>query len=899
MSFMDSSSGMPTDEPARQEAPSSRLGAVLSILGFSPGSGTPGTRVTVTGSGFTGAGYVLFNGRESPAVTVVTDNRLIAEVPQGATSGPITISGPSGTASSIGAFSVIPLAGQPPIVTSFSPPSGATGTRVTLSGQNLYPASSVLMGGTSVPILSTTPSQVVVEVPRGVLSSRITVNTPVGSATSQGSFIVLQALPGPSISGFQPFSGPAGTQVIIEGDHFAGVLRVAFNGFISPAVSVVSNNRIIAQAPAGAGTGPLQVDTYVGTTQSAASFTVTGSQAAVPRVQGFSPPSAQAGTSILITGANFTGVTAVKFNGKDAMAFQVLSAGQLSAMVPLGATTGLVSVTSPAGTGTSNVAFAVLPGTVPGPRSLKKRGAGAIAPQTTDILATLRAGDVFTDELMAERFISGIPVLDQVKLTLEGDIPASSETLQPNRIFTFSGVSVLRVDSTPAVPRATYTLVVRGVSEIDGEPYDPIRYTVVIRPAVNISLNPAQPQVRQGNSASVEVVLDRSSKAQALPVTLTAEGLPAKVVPSFARNPLAAERTTLTLATSLETPLGRKSFQVTGAATFNNQPVSTRRGEAELNVKEPSLRLLIDPDKQSQQVGPGETAVYPFTLVRDNFDKPVFISFDVPDFALVDPEPSNPITGDSVKLTVSTQSTLAKDVQADIEVRARDDKNNLLAATRIRLEVLGALSLTIQDKEDAVVIAGGQPCELDVAIMKSQANRVVELFVVNAEQLRAQGIDATVSPSPTASRAASLLISTREGTAIGSYNVQVAARVDGQVLAFDSVDLLVQGLIQLSLDEGDLSTPAGTPVGTTLRVRRVGVLGLTRIRVTVNNGQSPDDIGVQVVVVPNPVGESAQVTLIPDIRLAGTFIPITFTPEKDHEGAPIMLRSASLFLDIQ
>jgi hypothetical protein len=142
---------------------------------------------------------------------------------------------------------------------------------------------------------------------------------------------------------------------------------VAFNGFISPAVSVVSNNRIIAQAPAGAGTGPLQVATYVGTAQSAASFTVTGSQAAVPRVLGFSPPSAQAGTSTLITGANFTGVTAVKFNGKDAMAFQVLSAGQLSAMVPLGAKTGTVSVTSPAGTGTSNVAFAVLPGRSPAP----------------------------------------------------------------------------------------------------------------------------------------------------------------------------------------------------------------------------------------------------------------------------------------------------------------------------------------------------------------------------------------------------------------------------------------------------------------------------------------------------------------------------------------------------
>jgi predicted extracellular nuclease len=64
---------------------------------------------------------------------------------------------------------------------------------------------------------------------------------------------------------------------------------------------------------------------------------------------------------VTITGANFSGATAVKFNGTTA-SFTVNSATQISATVPTGATTGTISVTTAGGTATSASSFTVTAG---------------------------------------------------------------------------------------------------------------------------------------------------------------------------------------------------------------------------------------------------------------------------------------------------------------------------------------------------------------------------------------------------------------------------------------------------------------------------------------------------------------------------------------------------------
>jgi len=72
----------------------------------------------------------------------------------------------------------------------------------------------------------------------------------------------------------------------------------------------------------------------------------------LPTITGFNPLSGVAGNSVVITGTNLLGATALRFNGVNA-AFTVNSTVQITATVPAGATTGPISVTTPTGTASS------------------------------------------------------------------------------------------------------------------------------------------------------------------------------------------------------------------------------------------------------------------------------------------------------------------------------------------------------------------------------------------------------------------------------------------------------------------------------------------------------------------------------------------------------------------
>lgn len=62
-----------------------------------------------------------------------------------------------------------------------------------------------------------------------------------------------------------------------------------------------------------------------------------------------------------ILGSDLTGATGVSFNGTPARSFTVISKTVIKATVPTGATTGMIEVTTPSGTLSSNIAFRVLP----------------------------------------------------------------------------------------------------------------------------------------------------------------------------------------------------------------------------------------------------------------------------------------------------------------------------------------------------------------------------------------------------------------------------------------------------------------------------------------------------------------------------------------------------------
>lgn len=75
-----------------------------------------------------------------------------------------------------------------------------------------------------------------------------------------------------------------------------------------------------------------------------------------PGIASFAPATATPGVTVTLQGVGFTGATAVKFNGLDAASFTVVSDTQITAVVPLYATSGLLSVTLAGGSNVNSAA---------------------------------------------------------------------------------------------------------------------------------------------------------------------------------------------------------------------------------------------------------------------------------------------------------------------------------------------------------------------------------------------------------------------------------------------------------------------------------------------------------------------------------------------------------------
>jgi hypothetical protein len=319
------------------------------VVSFLPTSGTVGTTVTITGTNLNGLSGVTFNSTSATVFHKVSNTSATAVVPGGATTGQIMVTTPGGTGTSAGTFTVVP---QAPTVTSFAPTSGGPGVTVTVKGTHFTGATAVKFNGTSASTFNvTSDTQLTVVVPALATSGQITVVNPANHGTSVSSFTVL---PLPSITTFTPSSGGVGRSVTITGQYFTGTTQVQFNG-TKGTFTFISAQKLIAVVPAGATSGHIKVITAAGTATSAGMFTVFPT----PKITSFTPGSGHVGATVTITGSGFTAATIVSFNGKNASSFSVNSDTQITVLVPTGATSGKIAVSTAGGTATSTLSFTV------------------------------------------------------------------------------------------------------------------------------------------------------------------------------------------------------------------------------------------------------------------------------------------------------------------------------------------------------------------------------------------------------------------------------------------------------------------------------------------------------------------------------------------------------------
>lgn len=319
------------------------------VTSFSPTSGLPGASVTVSGTDLQGATTVRFNGVAASSFTVNgAGTSITTAVPNGASSGPISVTTPFGTATTTSSFVV------PPVITSFTPLRAGIGKPVTINGARFTGATSVRFNSVAAAFTISSDTAIQATVPNSATDGPITVTTPSGTATSSESFGVATV---PTVTSFSPVSGSPGTAVNIVGLNFLTAIKVTFNG-VAAQFTIVSDTSITATVPNNVNNGPISITNLEGTGTSTSIFHLPA------LISSYAPSSGAPGANITINGNNFLGTTAVKFNSTSA-SFVVNSQEKITATVPAGATSGPLSVTTPAGSVNSTFSFSVLPAGTP------------------------------------------------------------------------------------------------------------------------------------------------------------------------------------------------------------------------------------------------------------------------------------------------------------------------------------------------------------------------------------------------------------------------------------------------------------------------------------------------------------------------------------------------------
>ena len=400
-----------------------------------------------------------------------------------------------------------------------------------------------------------------------------------GTPNSTSAFAPGPTLP-PTVTGISPNTGytTGGTTVTISGSNLSGATAVNFGSTAAQSFSYNSSNGTIsAVSPAeGTGTVDVTVTTPAGTSATSSADQFTYSLAPAPAVTGVSPTSGSTagGTSVIISGTNLAGATAVNFGSVAAQSFSYnRSTATISAVSPA-EPVGMVNVTVATPSGTSSTSSADQFSYVTSDFSLSG------SPSSTSVSPGHSAS-----YSVAVNAINGYS--SSVNLSVSGLPGGASASFSPNPVSfssSSSQSSTLTISTTTSTPAGSYAMTLTGAGA-DGTSHT-ASVTLVVD---DFSLSPTTSSltVTRGSSSS-EVFTLTSIDGYAQAVTMSISNLPRRTSASFLPNPAtlpaSGATTTLTISAQRNAPTnGGNPYTLT--VTAKGADGSTRTATVALTIQ--------------------------------------------------------------------------------------------------------------------------------------------------------------------------------------------------------------------------------------------------------------------------------------------------------------------------